>query len=242
MRLLFKITRVYYAIFFTLTLLVLFPAFYFFLILVPNFKVAFLLKKFWAKILQLGFFIAFSKQGKENIPKNGRFIICANHSSYLDIILMYLVFDLPFIFMAKAELGKWPLFNIFFKGMDVLVNRKSLRDSVKAYDLCKERLDMGYSVVIFPEGTIPDTAPELGKFKAGAFKMAKECNAALLPITFTNNIGLIGRIGAKNFVCKPGKTKAIIHRAISQEEIQNLPLEEIKDITFARIQSGLKNV
>ena len=38
---------------------------------------------------------------------------------------MYNVVPEYFLFMGKYELLKWPLFNIFFKGMNIAVNRGS---------------------------------------------------------------------------------------------------------------------
>ena len=49
------------------------------------------------------------------INPNNNYIICANHKSYLDIVLMYLVIDQDFAFLGKSELLKWPVINIFFK-------------------------------------------------------------------------------------------------------------------------------
>ncbi len=57
------------------------------------------------------------------MPKNlppGPYVICSNHSSYLDIIQMYPILPrTKFMFIGKAELLRWPVINIFFKKMDI---------------------------------------------------------------------------------------------------------------------------
>lgn len=62
-----------------------------------------LIRKVAFIILKCIFFIRV--EGKENIPE-GPFIICANHRSYLDPVLIILIFDRRVYFMAKSELFK----------------------------------------------------------------------------------------------------------------------------------------
>lgn len=63
-----------------------------------------LIRKVAFIILKCIFFIRV--EGKENIPE-GPFIICANHRSYLDPVLIILIFDRRVYFMAKSELLKY---------------------------------------------------------------------------------------------------------------------------------------
>ena len=122
MKLIYRFFIFQFAVVFAVSLLLLFPIFYFFLKIEVNYPIVFKLKRLWARFLFLGFFSRIEVEGKEHIPENDSFIICPNHSSYLDIIAMYLVIDKLFIFMAKSELSQWPLFGIFFKTMDISVN------------------------------------------------------------------------------------------------------------------------
>lgn len=176
-------------------------------------------------------------EGKENIPEDDSFIICPNHSSYLDIIAMYLVIDKLFIFMAKSELSEWPLFGIFFKTMDISVNRKSPINAAKAFIRAKRELDAGNNVVLFPEGTIPKDNPKLLPFKDGAFKMAFDSNKAILSVTFTNNFGIIGALYGEKLRVAPGKSKAIISAPLHPSNFEDC--KALKDATFAQIQHNL---
>src|SRR5690606_24074212 len=60
------------------------------------------------------------------------YIICSNHSSYLDIFLTYAIIPDYFVSMGKNELGSVPLFNIFFKKLNILVDRKNVKTAHKA--------------------------------------------------------------------------------------------------------------
>ncbi|MEC7005687.1 MAG: lysophospholipid acyltransferase family protein, partial [Bacteroidota bacterium] len=64
---------------------------------------------------------------ESTIPFNKPYIICPNHKSYLDIVLMYLIIPHDFAFIGKSELLKWPVVRIFFKrGVDIPVYRDSV--------------------------------------------------------------------------------------------------------------------
>jgi 1-acyl-sn-glycerol-3-phosphate acyltransferase len=54
-----------------------------------------------------------------------------------------------------------------------MVDRNSARSRADVYRRCAERMQQGHSVVIFPEGGVPDdTSIVLDQFKDGAFILA----------------------------------------------------------------------
>ncbi|MEX2596936.1 MAG: lysophospholipid acyltransferase family protein [Salibacteraceae bacterium] len=168
------------------------------------------------------------------------FIICPNHSSYLDIITMYRVFKDYFIFMGKMELNKWPLFHIFFsKGMNISVDRASITGAQKAYDRTKDELDKGHNIVIFPEGTIPPNAPKLKVFKNGAFKIAMEKNVPIVPVTFMNNFRRLQAGPALKRMGSPGSSHVIIHPAIYPSDYQGKTVNDLRNDTFAILEKPL---
>ena len=84
------------------------------------------IKTFWATYMSKAIGIKTKVTFLSNLNSNDNYIICANHKSYLDIVLMYLVIDIDFAFLGKSELLKWPVINIFFKrGVDIPVYRDS---------------------------------------------------------------------------------------------------------------------
>src|SRR5690606_29614390 len=110
---------------FTVSLLVLYPFFIFAFAKQKRFYMAFNLMRFWAKFLTFTNGIWLEKEIRDGLP-HPPYVICPNHTSYLDIILMYRIIPEYFVFMGKNELNAWPLFNIFFtKGMNISVDRRS---------------------------------------------------------------------------------------------------------------------
>lgn len=116
--------------------------------------------------------------------------------------------------MGKEELASVPVFNIFFKKMNITVDRKSNVSGKRAMERCGSELEKGHSVVMFPEGTIPISAPKLGKFKVGAFKLAIEKQVSIVPVTMLTNYKRLETRGLFSGMASPGIARVIINEPI----------------------------
>ena len=140
--------------------------------------------------------------------------------------------------MAKFELNKAPLFNIFFKDMQISVNRESRLNSHKAFIRAGEELDMGHNVFIFPEGTIFSNGV-LRNFKNGPFKLAIEKQVPILPITFKNNWRLLQNGGFFKSYGRPGISTAIIHPPIQTKGMTEENIVDLRTKVFNLINDTL---
>ena len=155
-------------------------------------------------------------KGKEQIPNGKSYLICANHSSYIDIPCLYTIFSHYFVFTGKKEIEKWPLFHIFYtSGMNILIDRNNARNAVVAFKRMGEVLDENHPLFIFPEGTISKTAPEMAEFKSGVVSLAIKKQVPILPVTFTTNWKRLQRSGFWKGKAGPGIAEAIVHPLIS---------------------------
>ena len=159
-------------------------------------------------------------------------IICANHTSYLDIILMYTVYNRPFLFLGKSELLNWPLIGMFFKKMNIAVDRNNKRAASKALELGREKLKDGWSLVIFPEGTIPVTVPKINRFKNGAFKLAIEEEIPIQPITFINHWKIFSDPTELFGPAQPGLGKAVIHKEVQTKGLTSKDLVHLREQVY----------
>lgn len=204
----------------------------------PN---AFRMFKNWALFQQIMAGIWMKKVNKENIPMDRPFILCANHTSYLDIILMYRVMPKYFVMMGKGEIENWPLFRRFFvTGMNILVHRENRVKAHRALEQAKEKLDKGHNVGIFPEGGIPDVkAPKVVGFKNGAFKMAVEKQVPIVPVTFKTNWRLLE--GTRTFTgyAGPGICEVFIHKPIETKGLTQDNVSELRNKTRDIIREPL---
>lgn len=158
------------------------------------------------------------------------YIICPNHTSILDITALTYLCPQEFSFIGKIELMKNPVTRIFFKSIDIPVNRQSKISAFKAFKRATELLKEGKSVVIFPEGKIDEEFPPvLHKFKAGAFKMAIENNTPILPVVIHNAWEILwddgGRFGSKPGVIKISVLKPITYDSGSSQKYDSIEME-----------------
>jgi 1-acyl-sn-glycerol-3-phosphate acyltransferase len=233
--------KIWFTLSFCISLIILFPFFFILLLNERTFKYAFVLEKIWGRYLLLAGGIFWTIEYKEELSYKTPYIFVSNHASYLDIILMFCVSREYIVFIAKSELTRAPLFSIFFKQMHIPVNRKSNRDSHKAFIRIAEELDKGHNVVIFPEGTIPNTAPYLKNFKNGAFKLAIEKQMPIVPITFVDNWKLLQPGAFLKSNGRPGISHTIVHAAISTKGMGEADIETLRQKVFNIIKEPLYN-
>ncbi len=82
-------------------------------------------------------------------------LMLANHTSYFDILILSRTARVSFI--AKQEVGSWPLFGTLARLQEtVFVERERRSQTAAARDRIRERLKQGDALVLFPEGTSSD--------------------------------------------------------------------------------------
>jgi 1-acyl-sn-glycerol-3-phosphate acyltransferase len=140
------------------------------------------------------------------------FILIANHTSYLDIFLMFAHFpDRPFLFLGKSEILGYPVLKTYFKKLNIPVDRSSRIKSAKSFLQAKKALEEGFSLIIFPEGGIPNLpAPKMAGFKDGAFRLAALVNVPIVPVAFTNHYQLFSDPAEPFNSARPGVSEAFV--------------------------------
>ena len=220
--------KIYFAIWFSVLLIVLYPVFKIIFLNEKRFKYAFTLMRAFAKILMFVSGVWIKVENREKFSVKGPYLICANHSSFLDIPVIYAVFPTYFTFVGKKEIEKWPLFRIFYtSGMNILVDRHNQRGDIKAFRSMIKVIDKGDPLFIFPEGTITKNAPKMGEFKSGAVSIALKKKIPILPITFVSNWKRLERKGIFKGKAGPGNSKVIVHDFISPEEMKDMSPAEL---------------
>lgn len=146
--------------------------------------------------------------GRENIPE-GPAMVCANHSSNTDPILLSYAFGLRNMlhFMAKIELFRIPLLGSYLAAMGTFAVDRGANDMV-AVRTAMKYLKSGEKVMIFPEGTrVRDEDAVAGK--AGAVRLAMRLRVPIVPVFITMDKKLFRKtyinIG-KPYYIDPSKT------------------------------------
>jgi 1-acyl-sn-glycerol-3-phosphate acyltransferase len=83
-------------------------------------------------------------------------VFVSNHASWMDIPALGAC--LPACFIAKGEVGRWPVISIIARlGRTVFVSRRATGAARENADI-RKRLGNGDSLILFPEGTTSDGA------------------------------------------------------------------------------------
>jgi 1-acyl-sn-glycerol-3-phosphate acyltransferase len=108
-----------------------------------------------------------------------RAILVANHLSYLDPLVMASI--VPCIAIAKSETQDWPLFGAGLQALGVVfVRRGDAYGGAIALRRAWRALDLGATVLNFPEGTTGDGCG-VGPFRHGIFGLARIARAPVIP-------------------------------------------------------------
>jgi 1-acyl-sn-glycerol-3-phosphate acyltransferase len=124
--------------------------------------------------------------GKKNFKAGQDYIVVCNHNSFLDVPVVT-----PFIphankTIAKAEMAKIPLFGLIYKRGSILLDRNDKKSRQDSFRKMKKVLEMGMDMCIYPEGTRNRTALPLKDFHDGAFRLAVETGAPIIPTLIFN--------------------------------------------------------
>ncbi|HEX8986813.1 MAG TPA: lysophospholipid acyltransferase family protein [Rhodocyclaceae bacterium] len=147
--------------------------------------------------------------GAENIPDRPC-VILSKHQSAWETIMLQKIFPLP-AFVYKRELHwlpffGWGLWLMPFVGIDRNAGKQALS---QVAERGKQRLDEGYPIVVFPEGTrVPPGQKK--RYKIGGAYLAQQSGAPVVPIAL--NSGECWR--RKAFVKRPGVVTVSIGPAI----------------------------
>jgi len=107
-----------------------------------------------------------------------------NHQSDIDIGIMETITSKDLAWVAKKELFNVPFFGLVLKlPKDIALERESKTALIKLMKECKDRLDHGRVITIFPEGTRTETG-KIKPFKAGAKIIADKYALKVQPVVF----------------------------------------------------------
>lgn len=142
----------------------------------------------------------------EVAPAPPRCVIVGNHVSLADFFLIRPLLPYRVRWLLKEEVFRVPFIGWSFWLVDDVPVRRGNRDSAKqAMHRCAESVARGIPIFFFPEGTRQHTEDRLGPFKPGAFRLAIETNADIVPMVTR------GARNAIRGVWMPAPAKGTLH-------------------------------
>jgi 1-acyl-sn-glycerol-3-phosphate acyltransferase len=131
--------------------------------------------------------------GRENLDPNQPYVFVANHRSYLDASPLFAFTGRRMGAIAKKELLKAPILGFAMGFVNVIaIDRSNRERAVETIKVATDRLRSGVSFMVCPEGTRAQPG-EMLPFKKGAFHMAVQAGAPIIPIALKNSDVLMGK-------------------------------------------------
>ncbi|MDQ3606805.1 MAG: 1-acyl-sn-glycerol-3-phosphate acyltransferase, partial [Gemmatimonadota bacterium] len=151
------------------------------------------------------------------------YVAVSNHESMADI---FLVSHLPWEmkWLSKVENFRIPVLGWMMRmAGDVAIVRSERGSRAEALEECRDRLRKRVSVMIFPEGTRSRTG-ELLPFKDGAFRLAIESGAPILPLAVA---GTRNAMPKGSLLFNPARAEVRVLEPIPTE---GLTLDDVADL------------
>ena len=175
---------------------------------------------------------------REAVDRKETSIFMANHLSFLDGPLLFLVIPQPVRVILKKEIFRLPIIGwaMRFVGF-VPVDRKGIKSgriSIEhATRLIKER---DYSYLIFPEGT-RSLDGQMQPFRRGAFFLAVNSQVPIIPITLEGSYELMPKGSSST---KKGTVRVVFHEAVPVQNCGEKDIPQLMETVRAHIQSGFQ--
>jgi len=173
------------------------------------------LRRAWAYLSTFFSGIIFKFDFEEPVDWSKTYIICPYHTSNLDTAMICMLMKTNnYVFMGKKELKDGLITGIYFRTVDLPVNRDNKISAFRAFKKAGDNLKNGTSMIMFPEGGIADDyPPAVQEFKKGPFRLAIEQQVPIIPVTSLNTWKLFWDDGLK-FGSKPGVCSIVVHKPV----------------------------
>lgn len=223
------IWRVWFYVFFGLSLLTMIPFLFFLSMRENQYPTLYKIIRGFSKTLIFVMGFRLKTTIEEPVDQNKSYMFCPNHTSMMDPFILISMVKNPIVFVGKAELKKIPVFGFFYKRICILVDRSNPKSRKEVYLKAKRRLVNGTSVAIFPEGLVPKEDVILSPFKNGAFSLAIEHQIPIVPATYFDCKRLFSWTYFKG---SPGTFRIRQHAFIETKGFTKSDLRELKETTF----------
>jgi 1-acyl-sn-glycerol-3-phosphate acyltransferase len=156
----------------------------------------------WLARAALGLFgLRVATSGMSNLPE-GSCVVVANHSSYIDGVLLQALLPPRFSFVVKHEASSLPVAGFLMHRIGVeFVDRHSHGGRQRGARRVIQRAEQGQSLVFFPEGTFDQTVG-LKRFHSGAFTAAVRGGMPVVPVVIR---GARRAMPGHSIVPRPGR-------------------------------------
>lgn len=170
----------------------------------------------WAPGLLGGAGARVQVEGLERVDWSRPYVLVANHQSVIDICALFRAVPVPLHFLLKQEMQRVPFVNWYARAMGmVFIPREDRRAASASLRRSADAVRAGATLCIFPEGTRSRDG-RIGAFKPGAFEVAIQAGAQVLPVSLEGTGRVLPPEGF--FRVRPGPIRVRFGAPLALEE------------------------
>lgn len=174
--------------------------------------------------------------GTENIPKEGGFMLYANHQGMFDVLAVAATCDIPVGAVLKKELYDIPfLHQVAICTRSFPMDREDVRQSLTVIQSVIREVKAGRNYLIFPEGTRSRNGNQMGQFHSGSFRCATRSKCPIVPVALVDSFRVLDQKGSK-----PVTVQIHYLKPICWEEYGNLKTTELAALVKERIAQAIE--
>jgi 1-acyl-sn-glycerol-3-phosphate acyltransferase len=175
-------------------------------------------------------------KGLENLEEGRSYVFISNHRSYLDTATLFFFAGKKMGLVAKKELLKVPVFGQGMSFVNIIaIDRSNPERALQSMEKAREVMRQGYSFGVFVEGTRAMPG-ELLPFKKGAFHLAMQTDAPIVPVAIKETDWMMGK---RTGVAYGGTIEMVLLPPIETHDVEESSLMDLLQQTRKAIAEEL---
>lgn len=147
--------------------------------------------RLWAQACLLASGSKVTVHGAENLRGRPLAVYASNHTSYMDIPVIFASLPFQFRILAKKELWQWPFIGWYLnRSGQIPIDTANPHATLSSLGAGLKALRSGMPLFVFPEGRRTGTG-HLNTFLSGAAFLAIRAQAPIVPIALTGGYDLL---------------------------------------------------
>lgn len=148
--------------------------------------------KIWSIATLALLLIPVKVSGREYLPRTCPSVVTPNHTSAMDIFLLYGYAGVRFKWVLKGSLRKLPFVGWACEKLGFIFVENTPSGAIRVVRDCEKAIANGYHIFMFPEGSRTLTG-KLDRLRKGAFKVATEMGVPIVPAKITGGYEILKR-------------------------------------------------
>lgn len=147
--------------------------------------------RLWARACLFASGCSVTVRGADILRSHPLAVYASNHTSYMDIPIVFATLPFPFRILAKKELWQWPFIGWYLhRSGQIPIDTANPGATLSSLGAGVKALRSGMPLFVFPEGRRTDTG-ELNPFLSGAAFLAIRAQVPIVPIALAGGYDLL---------------------------------------------------